>query len=344
MKKIVYIIIAAMAVFSKSSSGYAEEETSLPCIERSDVAAESKYVDGMEAFLLHKSQCIQDANPWSEESKMKTLPVYLNPMQDDENGQEHPYDSHYQDNQYNQDSRDNQVEKVSESYEDQLKKQLLDKTKEVEIQITVNENRDTVIFFMPCLRIDIENINIESMENIDDTDTTHDQLTLIAMQLQEQFPMICGADIYQYEIKGGDYDAEGKQRWNIAFFLKGQSKEEQIVNYNFQRVEVALDEENKVYSITIHNEDLSNKLGEYPIITAKEAQQRLLKQQYWTTAAYPPEKDKIAKVELVYKTSKYHKYFAPYYRFFISNGETLQNDLMLYSTFYVPAIEEEYLK
>ena len=70
----------------------------------------------------------------------------------------------------------------------------------------------------------------------------------------------------------------------------------------------------------------------------------LLKQQYWTTATYPPEKNKIAKVELVYKTSNYHKYFAPYYCFFISNGETLQNDLMLYSTFYVSAIEDEYLK
>jgi hypothetical protein len=206
--------------------------------------------------------------------------------------------------------------------------------------------------------MDIENIeNVDTMHDQENSKCNqtdqkdwvdqwnqYDQLTLIAMQLQEQFPIICGADTHQYEIKGGDYDAKGKQRWKIAFFLKGQSEEERIVNYNFHRVEVALDEENKVYSITIHNEDLSNKLGEYPIITVQEAQQRLLKQQYWTTATYPPEENKIAKVELVYKTSNYHKYFAPYYCFFISNGETLQNDLMLYSTFYVSAIEEEYLK
>lgn len=45
----------------------------------------------------------------------------------------------------------------------------------------------------------------------------------------------------------------------------------------------------------MHNEDLSNKLGEYPIMTVEEAQQRLLKQQYWTTATYPPEEKKDCK-------------------------------------------------
>mgnify|MGYP000108000070 CR=1 FL=1 len=28
--------------------------------------------------LLYEDQCIQDANPWNEESKVKELPVYYN--------------------------------------------------------------------------------------------------------------------------------------------------------------------------------------------------------------------------------------------------------------------------
>ena len=82
-----------------------------------------------------------------------------------------------------------------------------------------------------------------------------------------------------------------------------------------EREEVSLDENNNVYSITIHNENLNNKIGDYPIITVEEAKNRLLEQRYWMSATYPPNQDNISKIELIYKTSNYHKYFAPYYCF-----------------------------
>lgn len=54
--------------------------------------------------------------------------------------------------------------------------------------------------------------------------------------------------------------------------LKKESVEEKnIINYNFHRIEVSLDENYNVYSITIHNENLNNKIGDYPIITVEEA-------------------------------------------------------------------------
>ena len=144
----------------------------------------------------------------------------------------------------------------------------------------------------------------------------YDQIVLIAKQLQEMFPKICGVDKYQYDINGGDYTIDGRQKWRIAFVLKKESVEEKnIINYNFHRIEVSLDENNNVYSITIHNENLNNKIGDYPIITVEEAKNRLLEQRYWTSATYPPNQDNISKIELIYKTSNYHKYFAPYYCF-----------------------------
>ena len=111
-----------------------------------------------------------------------------------------------------------------------------------------------------------------------------------------------------------------------------------------EREEVSLDENYNVYSITIHNENLNNKIGDYPIITVEEAKNRLLEQRYWTSATYPPNQDNISKIELIYKTSNYHKYFAPYYCFWVSNGEKMQNGLEIYSAFYISAIEEKYLK
>ena len=173
------------------------------------------------------------------------------------------------------------------------------------IQVIVKDNKDTVIIFSPSLVL-------EKCQK----ENEYDQIVLIAKQLQEMFPKICGVDKYQYDINGGDYTIDGRQKWRIAFVLKKESVEEKnIINYNFHRIEVSLDENNNVYSITIHNENLNNKIGDYPIITVEEAKNRLLEQRYWTSATYPPNQDNISKIELIYKTSNYHKYFAPYYCF-----------------------------
>ena len=202
------------------------------------------------------------------------------------------------------------------------------------IQVIVKDNKDTVIIF--SLSLALEKCQKEN---------EYDQIVLIAKQLQEMFPKICGVDKYQYDINGGDYTIDGRQKWRIAFVLKKESVEEKnIINYNFHRIEVSLDENNNVYSITIHNENLNNKIGDYPIITVEEAKNRLLEQRYWMSATYPPNQDNISKIELIYKTSNYHKYYAPYYRFWVSNGEKIQNGLEIYLTFYISAIEEKYLR
>lgn len=202
------------------------------------------------------------------------------------------------------------------------------------IQVIVKDNKDTVIIFSPSLAL-------EKCQK----ENEYDQIVLIAKQLQEMFPKICGVDKQQYDINGGDYTIDGRQKWRIAFVLKKESVEEKnIINYNFHRIEISLDENNNVYSITIHNENLNNKIGDYPIITVEEAKNRLLEQRYWTSATYPPNQDNISKIELIYKTSNYHKYFAPYYCFQVSNGEKIQNGLEIYLTFYISAIEEKYLR
>ena len=121
------------------------------------------------------------------------------------------------------------------------------------IQVIVKDNKDTVIIF--SLSLALEKCKKEN---------EYDQIVLIAKQLQEMFPKICGVDKYQYDINGGDYTIDGRQKWRIAFVLKKESVEEKnIINYNFHRIEVSLDENNNVYSITIHNENLNNKKKNY---------------------------------------------------------------------------------
>ena len=73
-----WILILIVNVVVQNDINYVERQSYLPNIEISDVAEESKNVDGNETFLLYEDQCIQDANPWNEESKVKELPVYYN--------------------------------------------------------------------------------------------------------------------------------------------------------------------------------------------------------------------------------------------------------------------------
>ena len=78
IRKIMWILILIVNVVVQNDINYVERQSYLPNIEISDVAEESKNVDGNETFLLYEDQCIQDANPWNEESKVKELPVYYN--------------------------------------------------------------------------------------------------------------------------------------------------------------------------------------------------------------------------------------------------------------------------
>ena len=172
IRKIMWILTVIVNVAVQNDINYVERQSYLPNIEISDAAEESKNVDGNEAFLLYEDQCIQDANPWNEESKVKKLPVYYNAS---------CYGEDEKVNDFNEDELKEQLkdmaEKVGIKYEDsKVKKQggldqeILEWIQEKEgsianeylyfkdcsisekgIQVMVKDNKDTVIIFSPCL-------------------------------------------------------------------------------------------------------------------------------------------------------------------------------------------------
>ena len=95
----------------------------------------------------------------------------------------------------------------------------------------------------------------------------------------------------------------------------------------------------------IYQTDLSKKLGDYPIISAKQAKALLLNGNYITTVPYEVADAKyIKKVELIYRASNYDEVFMPYYRFYVELPEEKRdNGLNTYGAYYVPAVESSYI-
>lgn len=101
----------------------------------------------------------------------------------------------------------------------------------------------------------------------------------------------------------------------------------------------------------IRNNDFvssSLNLGDYPIITWQEAEEKLLKCEYVSSADESMviggklSKDTIAEVELIYYTDGNPEFYLPYYRFFVKyNSADLDNNR--YAYFYICAVHDKYL-
>jgi len=140
------------------------------------------------------------------------------------------------------------------------------------------------------------------------------------------------------------YDASGNVKWILSGYDdKGKDLEEQIVNYNLKRMRFHLNEQGQLTGIDMMDKlSCGKKIEEYPIITMEEAEKLLGRGEYVGNNEQPPAMENIEKASLVYLTGPECNIFMPYYAFDVKLGEQ-QNGLLHYSTYYVPAVKEEYL-
>lgn len=129
---------------------------------------------------------------------------------------------------------------------------------------------------------------------------------------------------------------------------------QRILNYNFSPVRFSayFDEESAELNVSCSNAlTRSEKLGDYPIITWEDAQEKILAGEYVDAGGYKPAEESIKDVELVYWVTKGSRYYIPYYRFYVELDAGSSNwlarideqGLKQYEACYVPAVEEEYI-
>lgn len=128
-----------------------------------------------------------------------------------------------------------------------------------------------------------------------------------------------------------------------------------IVNYNLSSAFIYVGDASSSVIHTGTFLSAAEYLGDYPIISANEAQELLLDGKYITTVDELDLKDgrisadEIRKIDLIYMTG-FVEYYQPYYRFYIEMGDEewyrerqRPEGLKEYGVFYVPAVRGEYL-
>lgn len=135
----------------------------------------------------------------------------------------------------------------------------------------------------------------------------------------------------------------------LSFFEGNGSPEERLLNRSLYSAHVLFNEEGELCRIRFGGAVLSERLGNYPILTEEEARAELLAGRYITSVPYDfPGEKQIGGVELMYRCGKS---CLPYYRYYVELPEageylrenTADRNIKDYGAYYVPAIPREYL-
>lgn len=317
---------------------------------------------GFEGYLANDISELINNNPWSETSQPSALPVYKNPLSYD--GPFHVMGADFgkmreflidiagrlgidtnsltiADNEPDEEEKRIVTEKmegdVPEGYFNPT--ELIGRTNGIEI--TVDRTMRAVVSFEPA-------ISLPKKYNFTDG-ASYEETVAVAEYLQERYQALIQMKNPQMNICGGDYSSYETgfgflQEYQIEFYDKGENDIDAMINYNFNNIEFSCDDDGKLYLASICQLDLSQKMGDYPVINTEKAKELLRKGNYITTVPYKiPGENFIAKTELVYRTGAREEYFMPYYCFYVELPEEERDGLKTYGAYYVPAVDKEYL-
>lgn len=285
----------------------------------------TEYADGMsfESVLAYDISEIVNDNPWAADAGISSLSVY-------ENARLY--------------SKENQI---TESDVEDMEKLLLTIAGRLNMDIDGSEITRNIpeyttediaqgYFNSGSVSAEADGIRIEVdlKLNVSVTGLTEEHLELLPMEKP------------QTNTYGGDYDIYG-ERSPFGSYLYDAAGDlaEQILSYNFYKLSFDYDEDGSLWRTHITLPDLSEKVGDYPIISVDEATELLVSGNYITTVPVEmPGGEYVAKIELVYRTGHMEEYYMPYYRFYVEiPAEAQDNGLKTYGAYYVPAVEQQYI-
>ena len=355
-------IAAMLAIMVYAGTRFLPQKAPETAAERPMLTISENASDGMgfESYRAYDISELVNANPWNDSLDISTLPVYHNPLTYDENfiasgadfdkmhelllevADRLGLDSEKLD--ITDDAPDKETRKmITESFKIAGKKvpegyfnptKLL--AEENGFRIEVDQTMTATIFFDPAQSLP-EKYHFTYRSSYEDILST-------AEYLKQEYKDLIGIDNPQINVYGGNYNDQLEQTYSIEFFDANGSETEQILNYNFNRIAFYCDDSGKLFMSRIHQPDLSQKAGDYPIITSEKAEELLASGNYITNVPDEmPGLEYVRKVELVYHSETYDAYFMPYYCFYVELPEKEENGLKTYGAYYVPAVRGDYI-
>lgn len=276
---------------------------------------------GFEGYLCYNISELENGNPWSDNMEIKTLPVYKN------------------------DAYDSSGAGIPKGYEEGTMQKHLEETADLlglEI-LSTESSRDGL--FVTELKAETDQgdlvIHANGVITYFPTDVEWEISELV--ERYREFLDFQNPEV----VKLREYTIYGEQNLDCKIYDAVGAEVEEILNYNFNYAQFAPTQDGKLFLIRKQDKrSLADELGDYPIISVKEATKLLVNGTYQTSVPYVfPGKEHIGKVELIYRTGSSEEYLLPYYRFYAElTNEELANGLKTYGAYYVPAVDEAYIK
>lgn len=178
---------------------------------------------------------------------------------------------------------------------------------------------------------------------------TREETERVAAWLEREYADLLAMEEPTLALSGGDYNIYLQQGYSIAFYEGAGSETDRLLQYNFDKVEFSCNDEGQLHLIRVYGPDLSQKLGDYPLLTVAEAKELLAQGHYLTSVPQEmPGLDQVARVELAYRTGRREGCYMPYYRFYVAmdleDYVMPDEDLQMFGVYYVPAVRPEYIE
>ena len=333
------------------------QEEKLPMLSITENASDGMGFGGLLAYDISE---ITNNNPWSGERQPSALPVFKNQLSYDKDFIVSGADFgkmrellmeiagrlgldaaslEIKDDAPDEEEKQEIIEKMEGDVPDGYFNPTMLIAKADGMEITVDQTMQATVSFEPAVKLP-DRYNFRNSASYEET-------VSVAKYLLGQYKGFLCMESPQINIFHGDYskyDAGYQQEYRLSFYDAGKNNIEGIINYNFGQAEFDCDDSGRLFQASIRQADLSQKMGDYPIIQTEEAKKLLLKGNYITTVPYKlPGEEFLAKTELVYRTGAREEYFMPYYCFYVELPEEEQDGMKTYGAYYVPAVEGKYL-
>lgn len=334
-----------------SGSPAIQKETGLPFLS---AALPQETGMGFEGLMFYDISESGSANPWNEELQPETLPVYKNLAYTDIAGLP-VYLSGEELLDIAEDVAASMREQIFETDYDTVSDStyLPEISEEVYRLSAVTDNAKIRVEGNGCVRVEfIVQPELSGEYGPADGNVSDEVAEDMVRYLSEVYASLIDFDNPVADT-WGDYSFTGEQNRRYSVYEGAEDEVQSILNYNFREAGFSILQNELCYIYMDNKLSAAEKLGDYPVITAKEAREYLLKGEYLTTVPeeYLPvegirEKD-IAKTELVYLTENTCEVYMPYYRFYVELSETfgieMADGLKMYGIYYVPAVSGNYL-